>query len=119
MMKPAEDDIAVEYSSWNVFADLGLDNADALLVKADLMHAITRKIQSRGLTQKQASDLIGLSQSGISNITTNEIDRFSQTRLVNALRHLGLDVEINIRRSQNGFGILQVRECRIIPRRRS
>jgi predicted XRE-type DNA-binding protein len=110
MKKPAQDEIAIEYSSGNVFADLGLENADELLAKADLMHAITREIQARGLTQKQASEITGLSQSDISNVARNKIDRFSQERLVEALRYLGLDVEINIQRSKNDYGALRVRE---------
>ena len=110
MKNASDDDLKVEHSSGNVFADLGLEDADELLVKADLMHAITREIKERGLTQKQASDLIGLSQSDISNIARNKIDRFSQERLMDALRHLGLDVEINLHRSKNEYGTLRVRE---------
>lgn len=42
MKKNTSNDLTVEYSSGNVFADLGLDNADELLVKADF----TREIRS-------------------------------------------------------------------------
>src|SRR2546422_4889555 len=36
-------------SSGNVFADLGLRDADELLAKADLAHAIQQLIQARGV----------------------------------------------------------------------
>jgi len=39
-MQPLDDEDEVTRSSGNVFADLGLENADELLVKADLAHAI-------------------------------------------------------------------------------
>ena len=97
-------------SSGNVFADLGLENADELLVRADLIIAINREIEARGFTQKQASELIGLSQSDISNIAGSKINRFSQKRLMNALSKLGLDVEIVIQRSETSQGTVRVRE---------
>ena len=97
-------------SSGNVFADLGLPNADELLVKADLMHAINREIQRRGLTQAQAAHMVGMSQSDISNISRGKGGRYSRERLLDVLRHLGLDVEIGFhRRNHGGIGTLRVR----------
>jgi predicted XRE-type DNA-binding protein len=110
MKKSAKNGVEIDHGSGNVFADLRLKKADELLVKADLMHAINREIKTRRLTQRQASELVGLSQSDISNIARNNIDRFSQERLIGALRCLGLDVEITIQRSTNGHGALRVRE---------
>jgi predicted XRE-type DNA-binding protein len=110
MKKRTKADDSFEDSSGNVFADLGLADADELLVRADLMIAIKREIEARGFTQKQASDLIGLSQSDISNIARSKINRFSQERLMDALRKLGLDVEINIQRSKSRHGTVRVRE---------
>lgn len=75
----------IEYSGGNVFADLGLKNAAALLAKADLMHAITREVRARGLTSRQAARLTGLSEPDILDIARNEIDQFSQRRLLRTL----------------------------------
>lgn len=98
-------------SSGNVFADLGLKNADELLVKADLMHAINREIRRRELTQQQAADLVSMSQSDISNIARGKGERYSQDRLLDVLCRLGLDVEIRFHRRQHGgVGTLRVRE---------
>jgi predicted XRE-type DNA-binding protein len=97
-------------SSGNVFADLELENADELLVKADLMHVINREIQERRLTQCQAAKMVGLSQSDISNISRGKGRRYSQERLLDVLRHLGVDVEIGFhRRKHGGIGTLKVR----------
>ena len=87
-MKRARAQIAVEYSCGNVFKDLGLDNPEALLAKADMMHAITRMIHFRRITQKQAAELTGLSRSDISNLARNKIDHVSEERLLEALRRL-------------------------------
>jgi predicted XRE-type DNA-binding protein len=79
--------------SGNVFADLGLDNADELLAKADLMYAINREMARRALTPEKASKLTRLSESEISDIARGMGDSFSQQRLLDASRHLGLDLE--------------------------
>jgi predicted XRE-type DNA-binding protein len=110
MTKSSRGDAYFEESTGNVFADLDLEDADELLVRADLMVAISREIDARGFTQNEASSVIGLSQSDISNIARSKIDRFSQERLMDALRKLGLDIEISIQRSKSARGTVRVRE---------
>lgn len=106
-----EDEMAFERSSGNVFADLGLDNADELLVKADLAHAINTEIRARRWTQLEAAERTGLTQSDVSRLGRMKTDGFSQERLQNALRRLGMDVEIHIQRRENGgIGTLRVLE---------
>lgn len=96
--------------SGNVFADLGLEAANELLVKADLMIMINHEIRRRGLTQAQAARVVGMNQSDISNIARGKGDRYSQERLLAALRHLGLDIEIAFhRRKHGGVGTLRIR----------
>jgi predicted XRE-type DNA-binding protein len=90
-------DVTYERSGGNVFADLGLENADELLVKADLAHAIKSRIDALGWTQAQAAERTGLTQSDISQISRMQTDGFSQERMQNVLRRLSMDVEISIR----------------------
>jgi predicted XRE-type DNA-binding protein len=103
------DEITFERSSGNVFADLGLENADELLVKADLAHAINSEIRARGWTQAEAAERTGLTQPDVSRIGRMKTDGFSQERMLNALRRLGMDVEIRIHHRKNGgIGALRV-----------
>jgi prevent-host-death family protein len=81
--------------SANVFADLGLPNPEELLLKAKLMSAINTEIRQRGLTQQQAAKLVGLKQPELSRIA-NGGGGFSTDRLIEVLRNLGCDVEINV-----------------------
>jgi predicted XRE-type DNA-binding protein len=109
----AEDDDKVVFvaGSGNVFADLGLENADEPLVKADLANALNGVIRSHGWTQAEAAARAGLTQPDISRIGQMKTDSFSQERLQNALRHLGMDVEIRLHlRKNGGIGTLKVRE---------
>jgi predicted XRE-type DNA-binding protein len=113
-MKPkrhADDEVTFERGSGNVFADLGLENADELLVKADLAHAINGGIRARGWTQLEAAERTGLTQPEVSRIGRMKTDGFSQERLQTVLRRLGMDVEITIHKRENGgIGTLKVRE---------
>jgi predicted XRE-type DNA-binding protein len=83
-------------SSGNVFADLGLPNAQEHLVKADMVIAIASLIKSKGLTQAQASTLIGLAQPDVSKLLRGHFAGYSFERLFGFLRALGNDVEIKL-----------------------
>ena len=103
------DGLTFERGSENVFADLGLENADELLVNADLAIAINKEIRARGWTRIKAAGRTGLTRSDISRLGKMQTDGFSQERMLNALRRLGMDVEIRINRRADGSpGTLKV-----------
>ena len=96
-------------SSGNVFADLGLQNADELLAKADLAIAIKKEIDARDWTQAQAAERVFMSQPKISKLLRMKLDDFSRDRLQEVLRNLGIDVVIELhRRDDGGIGTLRV-----------
>jgi predicted XRE-type DNA-binding protein len=84
-------------SSGNVFADLGLPDADELLAKADLAIQISRIIEERELTQAEAAELLGVDQPKVSALVRGRLEGFSIERLTRFLNALGQDVEIVVR----------------------
>jgi predicted XRE-type DNA-binding protein len=84
-------------SSGNVFADLGLPDADELLVKAELVMQISRIVEERGLTQVQAAELLGIDQPKVSHLLRGNLRGYSVERLSRFLNALGQDVEIVVR----------------------
>ncbi|MDE0228076.1 MAG: XRE family transcriptional regulator, partial [Spirochaetaceae bacterium] len=64
----ATDNVKIERGSGNVFADLGLPDADAHLLKAELVTRIDKIILQRGLKQVEAAKLLGLSQPDVSRL---------------------------------------------------
>jgi predicted XRE-type DNA-binding protein len=86
-----------ELSSGNVFRDLELPDADALQVKADLVYEISRAIEQRGLTQREAAEILGIDQPKVSALVRGHLKGFSMERLYRFLNALGKDVEIVIR----------------------
>ena len=86
-----------EESSGNVFADLGLPDAEERLVKATLAIEIGRIIKQRKLTQQAAAKLIGIDQPKVSHVLTGRLAGYSTARLMGFLTALGRDIEIVVR----------------------
>ena len=75
-------------SSGNIFADMGLANPEERLLKARLASVIFDIIETRSWTQNTASDVLGIPQLDISNITNGQLENFSVERLRNILSNL-------------------------------
>lgn len=84
-------------SSGNVFADLGLANADERQTKVRLAVAINDILRRRGLPQEKAAQLLGVNQPKISALSKYRLEGFSVERLIRFLTSLNQDVEIVIR----------------------
>ena len=91
----------VERGSENVFADLARPDAEAHLLKADLVTRIDKIIRQRGLKQVEAGKLLGLSQPDVSRLLRGNFREYSLERLLRLLTALGHDVEIVIREPQS------------------
>jgi predicted XRE-type DNA-binding protein len=87
-----------EDSSGNVFADLDLAMPEELQAKARIAHLIVQIITKSHMTQKEAAELLGLTQPKVSMIMNGRLEGFSLERLIMALMALDRDVEIRIRK---------------------
>ncbi len=83
--------------SGNVYADLGLADADEMLVKAQLAAKISEIIKLRKLTQTQASTLLGMTQPKLSNMLRGRFRGISETKMLECLTLLGRDVQIVVK----------------------
>jgi predicted XRE-type DNA-binding protein len=86
-----------EKSSGNVFADIGLPNADEHLVKAKLVYKIDNLMRERGMKQVEAAQLFGVKQPDVSKMLHGDFRQFSVERLLRFLVALGQDVEIVVK----------------------
>ena len=87
----------IERGRGNVFADLGRPDAEAHLLKAELVTRIDTIVRQRGLKQVEAAKLLGLSQPDVSRLLRGSFREYSVERLLRLLTALGRDVEIVIR----------------------
>ena len=99
------EDGAVIASGGNVFADLGLPDAEELLAKSAIAMKINQIIDKRHLSQTEAAALLGITQPKVSMIQHGKLRGFSLEKLCNLLTLLGRDVDIVIRERKKGGGM--------------
>lgn len=87
----------VEVGSGNVFADLGLPDADDMLLKSTIVIELWRLIKKRKLTQTAAAKLVGISQADLSKILHGHFRGYSEAKLIRMLTAFDQDVEITTR----------------------
>jgi predicted XRE-type DNA-binding protein len=87
-------------SSGNVFRDLGFpaEEAEHLRLRSLLMIEVRKLIERRGLTQKEAAVLFGVTQPRISDLVRGKIELFSIDTLVDMLAQAGARVELVVGR---------------------
>ena len=89
--------IKVEMSSGNIFADLGLPDAEAHFLKAQIVSEIYRLTHERKLTQSQAGERMGISQPEVSRLFKGNFREYSVDRLMGFLTAFDRDIEIVVR----------------------
>jgi predicted XRE-type DNA-binding protein len=99
----------VHASSGNIFADMGLPNAEERLAKAEVALRIEELIADRKLPQAQAAELMGLSQADMADMVRGRLKGHTLERLFQCLTALDQDVEIVIRPKQDA-----ARQARIL-----
>jgi len=84
-------------SSGNVFADLGLANAEKLKIKTGLVVEIRKAMRTLGLTQQAAAKRMGVPQAKVSGMMRGNFTNLSERKLMDCLNRLGYDIEIKVR----------------------
>ena len=80
-----------EDSSGNVFADLGFEDANDLLVKSTLTLRIRTAMEKRKLTETAAAKRLGLARSDLAAALRGQLDRFSIAELMAFIQALEVD----------------------------
>jgi predicted XRE-type DNA-binding protein len=106
MAKRIIDGIEVEMGSGNVFADLGLPDADKLKIKSGLVIEITKAVRKLGLTQDEAAHRMGITQPKVSGMLRGDFSNLSERKLMDCLNRLGYDIEIKVRPAAEPLGHL-------------
>ncbi len=84
------------HSSGNVFIDLGFspDEAAILQMRADLMADLRKFIKAKRLTQIKAAEILGVSQSRVSDLIRGKWERFSLEMLIILATKAGMRVSL-------------------------
>ena len=83
-------------SSGNVFEDMGLEDADELIIRAQLGRAVRSILEEKGGKQRELAALLGIDQAEISKLMNGKYHLFSEGRLVGFLNRLDRKVTVHI-----------------------
>ena len=91
------EEIGFEIADDNIFADIGIYNAEEELTKAELAWEIDHIIKKRKLTQEKAAKIMGINQPKVSALLHRKLSGFSVERLMHFLNLLGQDIDIIVK----------------------
>lgn len=100
--------VEMHRGSGNVFADLGLADAEKLKIKTGLVIEIRKAMRSLGLTQQDAAKRMGISQPKVSDMMRGDFTNLSERKLMDCLTRLGYDIEIKVRPANTEIGHLML-----------
>lgn len=106
MEKRIVEGVEVYRSSGNVFADLGLPDAEKLKIKTGLVIEIRKAMRARGLNQQEAAKRMGVPQPKVSGMMRGDFTNLSERKLMDCLNRLGYDIEITVKPAADAVGHL-------------
>lgn len=89
--------ITIEAGSGNVYADLGMADAQEMLVKAKLASKIGDIIKRQNMTQQQAAEVLTMPQPKVSMLLRGQFRGISEAKMLECLARLGRDVDIVVK----------------------
>lgn len=94
--------LKVTPSSGNVFRDLGFstEEAEHLLIRADLLIQLQKAIAARDLTQAATAKILRVTQPRVSDLLRGRLDLFSTDTLIDMLARLGVHVRFVLKASR-------------------
>jgi predicted XRE-type DNA-binding protein len=95
-------EIEFEEGSGNVFADLGLDDADELYTRAQIGFCVYKILKEKKLKQREIAELLQIAQPDVSHLMNGHFSRFTTDKLLEFLKRLDHKVTIQIGPHKNG-----------------
>ncbi len=100
--------IEFEKGSGNVFADLGLKDADQLLARAQIGFHVFKILEGKKLKQREIAGVLGIAQPDVSHLMNGHFSRFTTDKLLDFLKRLDRKVTIEVSPRHKGEPYQQV-----------
>jgi predicted XRE-type DNA-binding protein len=97
-----------EESSGNLFADLGLKDADELFMRGKIGIQVIRLLKQRNLKQREVSQLLGIPQPEVSHLMNGDFQRFSEGKLLLFLKRLDTEITLHLRPRNGEINLLKL-----------
>jgi predicted XRE-type DNA-binding protein len=91
--------------SGNIFADIGLANADELFARAQIGVEVLRILQDRGMEEPEIAALLGIEQAEASHLMNGHFSQFSEGKLLAFLKKLDREVILVINQLGHRHGV--------------
>jgi predicted XRE-type DNA-binding protein len=86
----------VEVGSDNIYADLGLKDADQLMARSQIGFQVFKIVEEKKLTQREIASMLGIAQTDASHLMNGHFSRFTSDKLLGFLRRLDQKVTIKV-----------------------
>ncbi len=96
MKKLSQSNTHIPKNNGNVFAELGIRDPEMARLKADIAIAIKAAIERKGITQKEAGEVLGLPAQKVSDIVCGRLKGYTLDRLFTYLNRLDVDVRVRM-----------------------
>jgi predicted XRE-type DNA-binding protein len=99
---PSKSRIKVTQSTGSVFRDLGFpaEEAEHLLIRADLLLQLQKAVAARRLTQAAVAKVLRITQPRVSDLLRGRLHLFSSDTLIDFLARLGIRVRFVVTSSR-------------------
>jgi len=94
--------IEYEISSGNVYADLGLEDAEELQTRAMIGFHVIQILKKKKMKQRELADLLDVKQAEVSHLLNGHFSRFTTDKLLDFLKRLNQKVIIQISPHKQG-----------------
>ncbi len=94
--------IEFEKSTGNVFADLGLEDAEELQARGLIGFHVIELLKSKNMKQREIAELLEIKQAEVSHLLNGHFSRFSVDKLLDFLKRMNQKVTIQISPHRQG-----------------
>ena len=101
-MSKQKRDIVFEESSGNIFADLGLEDAEELQARGMIGYHVILLLKAQDLKQREIAARLGIKQAEVSHLLNGHFSRFTTDKLLDFLKRLDQKVTIQISSHKEG-----------------
>lgn len=101
-MSEQKKNIVFEESSGNIFADLGLEDAEELQARGMIGYHLIQLLRAQNLKQREIATQLGIKQAEVSHLLNGHFSRFTTDKLLEFLKRLDQKVIIQISPHKKG-----------------
>ncbi len=94
--------IEFEKSTGNVFADLGVDDAEELQARGLIGFHVIELLKNKDMKQREIAELLEIKQAEVSHLLNGHFSRFTVDKLLDFLKRMNQKVTIQISPHRQG-----------------